>query len=140
MSVSLETLVLAKKYIDKIASEGISETLDYNKIPNIPIENKNGTLDSPIDLSSLDFGQYKISGNYIYNSKMTEIMFNDNLYIYVFKDIENGKKIIKFEEFKNSNFYIVTLLYEEDGSYIEDRFSLSDSTSSIVKEVELLSF
>lgn len=141
MSVSIETLILAKKYTDKIASEGISETLDYNNIPNIPIENKIGTVSSPINLSTLEFGEYIISGDYVYN-ETTENISAKKLYVSVFQDVENGKKIIKFEEFKNSNFYIVTLSYEEDGTYIEDRLSIPDSIDStnIAKEVELLSF
>lgn len=120
-------------------SEGGSGNSDYNQLQNTPIKNLTGTEGSPINFTNLSFGEYKITGYYIYNLN-SEKFNTKSLYISVFEDTETKKKIIKFEEFENSQFYIITLTYEENGDYIMDRFSPSDSLSSTASEVKLLSF
>ena len=120
-------------------NEGGSGNSDYNQLQNTPIKNLTGTEGSPINFTNLSFGEYKITGYYIYNLN-SEKFNTKSLYISVFEDIETKKKIIKFEEFENSQFYIITLTYEENGDYIMDRFSPSGSLSSTASEVKLLSF
>lgn len=112
---------------------------DYNQLTNIPIKNVTGTETSPVNFELLTFGEYKISGYYIYN-KNSEVFNKNVLYISIFEDKETKKKIVKFEEFENSQFYIITLTYEDDGTYIEDRFSPSQGSSEITSEIKLLSF
>lgn len=113
---------------------------DYNQLQNTPIKNLTGTEGSPINFASLSFGEYKITGYYIYNLN-SEKFNTKSLFISIFEDKETKKKIIKFEEFENSQFYIITLTYEDNGEYITDRFSPSNSSlSSVASEIKLLSF
>lgn len=114
-------------------------TSDYNQLTNVPVKNITGTEGSPINFELLTFGEYKISGYYKFNSD-SEVFNKNVLYVSIFEDNETKKKIIKFEEFENSQFYIMTLTYEDDGTYIEDRFSPSQSSSEIASEIKLLSF
>lgn len=120
-------------------SSGGGGTSDYNQLTNIPIKNMTGTEGSPVNFSLLSFGQYKITGYYIFN-KDSEVFNSNTLYISIFEDNETKKKIVKFEEFENSQFYIMTLTYEDDGTYIEDRFSPSQGSSEVTSEIKLLSF
>lgn len=120
-------------------SSGGGGTSDYNQLTNIPIKNITGTEGSPVNFSLLSFGQYKITGYYIFN-KDSEVFNSSTLYISIFEDNETKKKIVKFEEFENSQFYIMTLTYEDDGTYIEDRFSPSQGSSEVTSEIKLLSF
>lgn len=120
-------------------SSGSGGTSDYNQLTNIPIKNMTGTEGSPVNFSLLSFGQYKITGYYIFN-KDSEVFNSNTLYISIFEDNETKKKIVKFEEFENSQFYIMTLTYEDDGTYIEDRFSPSQGSSEVTSEIKLLSF
>lgn len=120
-------------------SSGEGGTSNYNELINLPIKNLIGTDSSPIIISNLNYGNYLIKGSYKYNSNsklLKEDIFKN---IQVFKDETSQNKIAKFEVFENKEYYIITLTYENDGNFIEDRLSIS-SGGDVASEVKLITF
>ena len=120
-------------------SSGEGGTSNYNELINLPIKNLIGTDSSPIIISNLNYGNYLIKGSYKYNSN-SELLKEDTFKnIQVFKDETSQNKIAKFEVFENKEYYIITLTYENDGNFIEDRLSIS-SGGDVASEVKLITF
>lgn len=121
------------------SSSGEGGTSNYNELINLPIKNLIGTDSSPIIISNLNYGNYLIKGSYKYNSN-SELLKEDTFKnIQVFKDETSQNKIAKFEVFENKEYYIITLTYENDGNFIEDRLSIS-SGGDVASEVKLITF
>ncbi len=98
---------------------------NYNDLINVPIQNLEGTNIQPIVFSELDFGNYVFTGYYKYNQNDTIYIESTPTNIQVFQDDVTLKKIVRTEIFENSEYYMVALIYEDDGSYSIKRFSFS---------------
>lgn len=120
-------------------SSGEGGTSNYNELINLPIKNLIGTDSSPIIISNLNYGNYLIKGSYKYNSNSKLLKEDTFKNIQVFKDETSQNKIAKFEVFENKEYYIITLTYENDGNFIEDRLSIS-SGGDVASEVKLITF
>ena len=119
---------------------GGTQDVNYDDVINIPIINKTGTSDNPIVFSDLNFGEYRVNGEYRYNNT-SEVYVANQLYISVVEDINTNHKVIKFEQFDNSELYIVVVDYYQEDEYTEDRLSVSHSGSGeIASQVKIISF
>ena len=98
---------------------------NYNDLINVPVQNLEGTNIQPIVFSELDFGNYVFTGYYKYNQNDTIYIESTPTNIQVFQDDVTLKKIVRTEIFENSEYYMVALIYEDDGSYSVKRFSFS---------------
>lgn len=121
-----------------ITFEDIQKNLDYNQLLNIPIKNIIGTKESPIIFNSLKFGNYKITGLYKYNNQDVIKNCNDSLLLSVFQDKTTGMKMIKFEEFDNSQFYMILICFEDNESYSENKILLSQVPTESISEDDIL--
>lgn len=121
-------------------SSGEGGTSNYNDLSNLPIKNLMGTNSSPIIFYNLDYGNYLIKGNYKYNLNSDLLKEDTFKNIQIFKDEVTQKKIAKFEIFENKEYFIITLTFEDNGDYIEDRLSFSSESSDIASEVKLITF
>lgn len=107
-------------------------TSDYTDLINVPVKVLNGTSVQPIVFSELDYGNYHFSGYYKHNQNSTIYIESTPTNVQVFQDDVTLKKIVRLEYFENSEYYMVAFIYEEDGSYIEKKFSFCADPSSDV--------
>ena len=112
-------------------------TLNYNELKNTPIQNLVGTSSQPVTFSNLNFGNYSVTGYYKYNDEDTIFLEFDPITVQVFKDDVTLKKIVRMEVFENGEYYMVVLIYEEDGTYNIKKFSFSAGGGNLPSE-ELL--
>ena len=107
-------------------------TTNYNNLTNVPIKNLKGIDTEPIVFSKLDYGNYLMSGYYQYNINSLVYIESIPTNIRVFQDSITLQKVVCFEIFENNEYFLVTLTYESDDSYVEERLSfkqLQDSGS-----------
>ena len=107
-----------------IVSGGAGGSSDYRDLVNVPVQVLKGTNVQPIIFSELDYGNYLFSGNYMYNRDSAIFIESTPTNIHVFQDETTMKKIVRLEQFENSEYFMVALIYEEDDSYTEKKFSL----------------
>ena len=107
-----------------ISGGGIGSS-DYTDLINVPIQVLKGTSIQPIVFSELDFGNYLVQGYYRYNQNDTVYIESTPTNVQVFQDEITLKKIAKTEIFENGEYYLVALVYEDDGSYSINKFSFS---------------
>lgn len=122
---------------------GGSGTTNYDDLSNKPIVNLTGTESSPIVLHELEYGIYLIKGSYRYTQDDEIKQSVSPLSLQVFEDVASGEKAAKYEIFENQEFLIITVFYSNDGTFIEDRLAIGDSTcecSHIAEEVVLGTF
>lgn len=87
-------------------------TTDYNKLTNIPIDNVAGTVDAPIVFQNLAFGNYNISGSYIYTTADANVKTAaPEFYIEVLEDDITKEKIVKIEDYEDGAFYVKTIRF-----------------------------
>lgn len=128
------------------AGGGSAGTTNYNNLINTPIKNLKGVDSEPIIFSQLDYGNYLMSGYYQYSPNSLVYIESIPTNIQVFQDTITLQKVVCFETFENNEYFLVTLTYDDDESYIEERFSfkqlqdngsLSEAvTEAIVKSKE----
>jgi hypothetical protein len=107
-----------------VISGGLGSS-DYTDLINVPIQVLKGTSIQPIVFSALDFGNYLVEGYYRYNQNDTVYIESTPTNVQVFQDEVTLKKIVKTEIFENGEYYLVALVYEDDGSYSMKKFSFS---------------
>ena len=107
-----------------VISGGLGSS-DYTDLINVPIQVLKGTSIQPIVFSALDFGNYLVEGYYRYNQNDTVYIESTPTNVQVFQDEITLKKIAKTEIFENGEYYLVALVYEDDGSYSMKKFSFS---------------
>ena len=61
---------------------------------------------------------------------LTESEDEDNWISFVFEDDVTLKKIVRTELFENGEYYMVALIYEDDGTYSTKKFSFSTGGGS----------
>lgn len=103
-------------------SEGSS---NYNDLVNIPIVNLTGTSMQPVIFSELTFGNYIVTGYRRYNQNDIVYLEATPTYVQVFEDDVTLKKVVRTEIFENGEYYMVALIYEDDGTYSTKKFSFA---------------
>ena len=103
---------------------------NYNDLMNVPIVNLTGTSMQPVVFSELAFGNYIVAGYRRYNQNDTVYLETTPTYVQVFEDDVTLKKIVRTEVFENSEYYMVALIYEDDGTYSTKKFSFSTGGGS----------
>lgn len=98
---------------------------NYNDLMNVPIVNLTGTSMQPVVFSELAFGNYIVAGYRRYNQNDTVYLETTPTYVQVFEDDVTLKKIVRTEVFENGEYYMVALIYEDDGTYSTKKFSFS---------------
>lgn len=111
-----------------------SENVDYNTLGNRPIKNLIGTLDSPIMVSNLDTGMYKVKGQYkIFSSDVTTYLSTDgDLFIIETPDAE---KFIKRFTKDTIQDYVISDGGVEKRTYVTDKY-LADNGYSTTTYVD----
>lgn len=115
------------------SNEGSGGTTNYNELINTPIKNVIGTTLSPIDFSVLNYGNYVLQGKYTYGDGEIKEAYAAKI-VQVFQDIENGNRIVKFELFEQNTYYVVSLIYNSDGTYLEEKYSPYQNFDSKIEE------
>lgn len=108
-----------------VITGGGSGSSDYTDLINVPIQVLKGTNAQPIVFSELDYGNYFVEGYFKYNQNGTVYIESTPTNVQVFQDDLTLKKIVRIEIFENSEYYMVALIYEDDGSYSMKKFSFS---------------
>ena len=103
---------------------------NYNDLMNVPIVNLTGTSMQPVVFSELAFGNYIVAGYRRYNQNDTVYLETTPTYVQVFEDDVTLKKIVRTELFENGEYYMVALIYEDDGTYSTKKFSFSTGGGS----------
>lgn len=108
--------------------------IDYNTLGNRPIENLVGTLDSPIMISNLDTGMYKVKGQYkISTTDITTYLSTDgDLFIIETSDAE---KFIKRFTKDTIQDYVISDNGVEKKTYVTDKY-LTDNGYSTTTYVD----
>lgn len=120
-----EALVLAKKYTDE---HGGGDTTNYNDLINKPVINKTGTESSPIILNTLGYGEYIITGNFVYTNEDNTLKGGSfPTYISILQDGITLKKIAKYETFEDGIYYINTVSFNDDETCLIDKISIINS-------------
>ena len=116
-------------------------TSDYNDLSNKPITNLTGTESSPVTFSDLGYGNYLIKGFYRYSAN-DDNRLSSSLLVLITHDEESDGKVAKFDVIENKEVIVITVFYDNDGSFIESRFALGGSgdISHIAEEIVLKTF
>lgn len=116
-----------------VSGSGGGGTTNYNELDNKPITNLTGIL--PIDFSLLEIGVYNVKGNYKYSSdEETHTWLNSNI-VQVFEDTVTGHKILRFDVYENDKRYTQTIIYNEDGSFAQEKFSYDVIQASVSSQL-----
>ena len=108
-----------------IVVNGDGGSSNYNDLINVPIVNLIGTSIQPVVFSELAFGNYIVTGYRRYNQNDIVYLETTPTYVQVFEDDVTLKKIVRTEIFENGEYYMVALIYEDDGTYSTKKFSFS---------------
>lgn len=108
-----------------VVVNGSGGSSNYNDLINVPIVNLTGTSMQPVVFSELTFGNYIVTGYRRCNQNDTVYLETTPTYVQVFEDDVTLKKIVRTEIFENGEYYMVALIYEDDGTYSTKKFSFS---------------
>lgn len=111
-----------------------ADNIDYNTLGNRPIENLVGTLDSPIMISNLDTGMYKVKGQYkISSTDITTYLSTDgDLFII---EVSATEKFIKRFTKDTIQDYVISDRGVEKKTYVTDKY-LTDNGYSTTTYVD----
>ena len=106
-----------------------AENIDYNTLGNRPIENLVGTLDSPIMISNLDTGMYKVKGQYkISATDITTYLSTDgDLFII---EVSSTEKFIKRFTKDTIQDYVISDNGVEKKVYVTDKYLIDNGYST----------
>lgn len=106
-----------------------AENIDYNTLGNRPIENLVGTLDSPIMISNLDTGMYKVKGQYkISATDITTYLSTDgDLFII---EVYATEKFIKRFTKDTIQDYVISDSGIEKKVYVTDKYLIDNGYST----------
>ena len=118
---------------------GSGGTTNYNDLINKPVINKTGTESSPIILNALGYGEYIITGNFVYTNKDNTLKGGSfPTYISILQDGITLKKIAKYETFEDGIYYINTVSFNDDETCLIDKISIIKNEGlSFIKEADL---
>lgn len=110
------------------------ENIDYNTLGNRPIKNLVGTLDSPIMISSLDTGMYKVKGQYkVSTTDITTYLSTDGD-LFIIEESATEKLIKRFTK-DTIQDYVISDSGVEKKTYITDKY-LTDNGYSTTAYVD----
>ena len=106
-----------------------ADNIDYNTLGNRPIENLVGTLDSPIMISNLDTGMYKVKGQYkISATDITTYLSTDgDLFII---EVSATEKFIKRFTKDTIQDYVISDSGVEKKVYVTDKYLTNNGYST----------
>ena len=106
-----------------------ADNIDYNTLGNRPIENLVGTLDSPIMISNLDTGMYKVKGQYkISTTDITTYLSTDgDLFII---EVSDAEKFIKRFTKDTIQDYVISDSGVEKKVYVTDKYLIDNGYST----------
>lgn len=106
-----------------------AENIDYNTLGNRPIENLVGTLDSPIMISSLNTGIYKVKGQYkISVTDITTYLSTDGD-LFIIEESATEKLIKRFTK-DTIQDYVISDSGVEKKTYITDKYLTDNGYST----------
>lgn len=106
-----------------------ADNIDYNTLGNRPIENLVGTLDSPIMISNLDTGMYKVKGQYkISLTDITTYLSTDGD-LFIIGESDTGKIIKRFTK-DTIQDYVISDNGIEKTTYVTDKYLLDNGYST----------
>ena len=106
-----------------------ADNIDYNTLGNRPIENLVGTLDTPIMISNLDTGMYKVKGQYkISSSDITTYLSTDgDLFII---EVSATEKFIKRFTKDTIQDCVISDSGVEKKVYVTDKYLIDNGYST----------
>ena len=112
-----------------------ADNIDYNTLGNRPIENLVGTLDSPIMVSNLDTGMYKVKGQYKISSTDITTYLSTDGDLFIIGESDTGKIIKRFTK-DTIQDYVISDSGVEKKTYITDKY-LTDNGYSTTTYVDI---
>ena len=106
-----------------------AENIDYNTLGNRPIENLVGTLDSPIMISNLDIGMYKVKGQYKISATDITTYLSTDGDLFIIGESDTGKIIKRFTKDTIQN-YVISDNGIEKTTYVTDKYLLDNGYST----------
>ena len=110
------------------------ENIDYNTLGNRPIKNLVGTLDSPIMISSLDTGMYKVKGQYKVSATDITTYLSTDGDLFIIEESATEKLIKRFTK-DTIQDYVISDNGIEKKTYIKDKY-LTDNGYSTTAYVD----
>ena len=111
-----------------------AENIDYNTLGNRPIENLVGTLDTPIMISSLDTGMYKVKGQYKISATDITTYLSTDGDLFIIEESDTDKLIKRFTK-DTIQDYMISDSGVERKTYITDKY-LTDNGYSTTTYVD----
>ena len=110
-------------------SGGGGGTTDYDKLYNKPIATAKGTQDAPIQLQTLPYGVYSLSGYYKEDAEGQVMTVIDRAprTLTVTKDTETNQKVIFYSQVKDNTPMIVLLTYSDDDKATKEEISCNQA-------------
>jgi hypothetical protein len=106
-----------------------AENIDYNTLGNRPIENLVGTLDSPIMISNLDIGMYKVKGQYKISATDITTYLSTDGDLFIIGESDTGKIIKRFTK-DTIQDYVISDNGIEKTTYVTDKYLLDNGYST----------
>lgn len=110
------------------------DNIDYNTLGNRPIENLVGTLDSPIMISNLDTGMYKVKGQYKISATDITTYLSTDGDLFIIGESDTGKIIKRFTK-DTIQDYVISDNGIEKTTYVTDKY-LTDNGYSTTTYVD----
>lgn len=109
------------------------DNIDYNTLGNRPIKNLIGTLDTPIMISSLDTGMYKVKGQYKISATDITTYLSTDGDLFIIEESDTEKFIKRFTK-DTIQDYVISDNGIEKRTYVTDKYLLDNgySTTSYV--------
>lgn len=106
-----------------------ADNIDYNTLGNRPIENLVGTLDSPIMISNLDIGMYKVKGQYKISATDITTYLSTDGDLFIIGESDTGKIIKRFTK-DTIQDYVISDNGVEKTTYVTDKYLLDNGYST----------
>lgn len=116
--------------LEKCGGGGGTSTALYDELQGIPIINVKGTIISPLIISDLEDGIYKVTGNYYLTSDTSGTQFIESSNCLFFVSKEN-KKFLKISPTNITEFSV-----KEDGTCESNAIVNGNITETIKQEVK----
>lgn len=125
---AISALKKAMKYAESLSYGEVKPSQDYDDLKNAPITNLEGSLSSPILLSELSSGVYRITGNY-YVCDTNDTCYIDPGGVNLFFVSDEAKSILKITSNSMVFFNI------SDNSYSENSIPSFEAITALLNDV-----
>lgn len=106
-----------------------AENIDYNTLGNRPIKNLIGTLDTPIMISNLDIGMYKVKGQYKISATDITTYLSTDGDLFIIGKSDTGQIIKRFTK-DTIQDYVISDSDVEKKTYITDKYLIDNGYST----------